>query len=138
MKFHETEVRVLYADTDKMGIVYHGEYTKWFEVGRTEFLRDQGFPYKRLEEEGVWLPVVELSCHYKAPARYDDVLIVRTRIAEVRAVSLSLKYEIINKETSQLLVTGSTKHPVTDANLKPTRLKTLHPQLYAALMTFVD
>lgn len=138
MKQHETEVRVIYADTDKMGIVYYVNYFKWFEIGRTEMLRAMGFPYSRLEAEGLWLPVVSADCQYKAPAKYDDVLVIRTTIKEMSGASVVLAYEIFNKETGTLLVTGSTKHPTTDVNLKPTRLKHLNPALYAAMKEFMD
>ena len=132
MKVYETVVRVPYADTDRMGIVYHGNYIKYFEMGRTEYLRELGFPYAALEREGVWLPVSSIFCEYKAPARYDDLLTVRTRVAELKGATIVMAYEIYRNgtETKELLVTGETKHPITDDHLRPIRLRNVKKELY--------
>src|SRR5215207_4950753 len=83
--WHETTIRVRYAETDRMGVVYHANYLVWFEIGRTEFCRARGFAYKDMEEnDRAFLVVAESYCRYKAPARYDDELIVRTHITELR------------------------------------------------------
>ena len=130
MKTYETIVRVPYADTDKMGIVYHINYIKYFEMGRTEYLRTLGFPYAELEKEGVWLPVSSVHCAYKAPASYDDLLLVKTRVAALKGATIVMAYEIYNKDTGQLLVTGETKHPITDDQLRPIRLRNVKRELY--------
>ena len=134
MKSFETEVRVIYADTDAMGIVYHANYIKWFEIGRNEFLRNLGYTYARMEQEGVWLPVVNVTCDYKKPGRYDDVLVIKAWIQEMGAATIVMGYEISNKETGETLVTGSTKHGITSPDLKPVRLRNLNPELYEKLV----
>lgn len=138
MKKYESEIRVIYADTDAMGIVYHANYIKWFEVGRTALLRQIGFPYSTLEKEGIWLPVIEVNCVYKLPAVYDDMLTIHAWIAEQKAATVILNYEIFRKETGELLVTGRTKHAVTDEKLRPIRLKTKNPKLYESLIAGLE
>ena len=102
-----TTLRVRYGETDKMGIVYYGNYATYLEQGRTEWLRDIGFSYKWVEDNGIHLPVVELSVKYKAPARYDDVLTVTTTLKKIPTYSIEFTYEIHNQE-GQLLITGET------------------------------
>lgn len=130
---HVTEVRVIYADTDAMGVVYHANYIKWFEIGRTGLLRSLGFPYVQMEAHGVMLPVVECGCHYLLPARYDDVLEVKAWISQLKSATIAMKYEIRKKESGELLVTGMTKHAVTDKQFKPVRLRESNPSLYGCL-----
>jgi acyl-CoA thioester hydrolase len=127
------QIRVIYADTDAMGIVYHTNYIKWFEIGRNEYLRELGYPYARLEEEKLWLPVASVECTYKSPAKYDDLLEITAWVSEVKAATVVIRYEIHNKETGVLLVTGNTRHAVTDDQLKPVRLKTYNLELYTLM-----
>ncbi|MDD4122129.1 MAG: thioesterase family protein [Eubacteriales bacterium] len=134
MSENKTTVRAIYADTDAMGVVYHTNYMKWFEVGRAELLRSMGYPYARMEEEGVMLPVVECSCRYILPAVYDDLLEITARIAEMRGVTITLNYEIRRKYTDELLVTGWTKHAITDLKFRPIRLRNSNRELYDSLM----
>ena len=107
MKTTTTTLRVRYGETDKMGIVYYGNYATYLEQGRTEWLRDIGFSYKWMEDNGIHLPVVELSVKYKAPARYDDVLTVTTTLKKIPTYRIDFTYEIHNQE-GQLLITGET------------------------------
>jgi len=134
MQKHYTEIRVIYADTDAMGIAYHGNYAKWFEIGRTEYLREIGFPYSVIEKEGLWLPVRTLTCNYKAPAVYDDILQITTWVGKLGGASIEMNYEITRKDTNDILVTGMTGHAVTDENLKPVRLKKQFPEVHAKIM----
>jgi len=133
MKKYETEIRVIYADTDAMGIIYHTNYIKWFEAGRNEFLRQIGYPYSRLEKEGIWLPVAAVTCEYKSPGKYDDILLIRSWVKSLGAATVVMAYEILRKETGELLVIGTTKHGITSPELKPIRLKKVHPDLFARL-----
>jgi len=133
VKKYTTDVRIIFADTDCMGIVYHTNYIKFFEIGRTEYLREIGYPYAQLDKEGVWLPVASVYCEYKSPARYDDVLTVHTWVKEFKSATVIIAYEIYRKETDELLVRGETKHPITDATLKPIRLRNVNPELYKLL-----
>jgi len=133
MKTCKTEIRVPFADTDRMGIVYHANYIKYFEIGRTEYLRETGYPYAELEKDGIWLPVASVCCEYKAPAKYDDVLTISTRVSEFKGATIVMAYEIIRKETGELIARGETKHPITDDKLKPIRLRNVNPKAYGML-----
>lgn len=106
-----------YAETDKMGIVYYGNYALYFEQGRTEWLRSMGFSYRWMEENGVHLPVIELHVKYKAPAHYDDVLTVTTKLKKIPTFRIEFYYEIHNQE-GQLLVTGETSLVFVDTATK--------------------
>jgi acyl-CoA thioester hydrolase len=115
----ETRVRVRYAETDQMGVVYHANYLVWFEVGRVEHIRQLGLDYKSMEiEEGCGIAVVEAVARYKAPARYDDELIIRTRIAHTRGSIISFDYAIHRAADELLLCEGSTTHIVVDRTMR--------------------
>src|SRR5687768_17955503 len=115
-EWHETLVRVRYAETDKMGIVYYANYLIWFEIGRTEFCRARGFSYRDMEEmEEAFLVVAESYCRYKAPAYYDDELLIRTHITELRKRSLRFGYEIVRVLDGHIIAEGETGHVVTDS-----------------------
>lgn len=105
MNFHEFKIRVRYAETDQMGVVYHGNYAQYFEMGRVEWLRNLGVSYKSMEEAGIMLPVVSLTMNYKKPARYDDLLTIKTILKKQDGVKIEFDYEIYN-EKHELLTTG--------------------------------
>ena len=105
MKEYQFSVRVRYAETDQMGVVYHGNYAQYFEMGRVEWLRNMGLSYKWMEENGIMLPVVSLTINYKKPARYDDLLTVKTVFNRQSSVKIEFDYEIYN-EQQELLTTG--------------------------------
>jgi acyl-CoA thioester hydrolase len=115
----QTELRVRYAETDMMGIVYHAHYLAWFEVGRTELLRQHGIPYRDLEEAGYRLPVIEVQARYLRPALYDDVVTIVSRMKERPAVRLRLDYEVHAR--GQKLVTGHTLHAFINRQGEPVR-----------------
>ena len=102
---HEIQVRVRYSETDQMGVVYHGNYAPYFEMVRVEWLRNMGISYKWMEENGIMLPVVSLTMNYKKPARYDDLLTVKTILKSQTSVKIEFDYEIYN-EANELLTTG--------------------------------
>jgi acyl-CoA thioester hydrolase len=111
----ETRLRVRYAETDNMGVVYHSNYAIWFEVGRVEFMRDLGLEYRTMEKEDhCHIPVVDLRVRYKAPALYDDEIVVRTRLANVRRSLLHFVYEVLRAADGMLLATGETMHIIVD------------------------
>ena len=119
----EVTIRVRYAETDQMGVVYHANYFVWFEVGRVEFLRQLGFSYKDMEQQdGCFIAVVDARCRYKAPVRYDDEVIVRTRLKNVRESVIHFGYELRRGQDEELLAEGETTHIVTDAQMKTTAL----------------
>jgi acyl-CoA thioester hydrolase len=114
------EIRVRYAETDQMGVVYYSNYLVWFEVGRAEFCRQRGLPYRDFEAEfEAYLAVAEVQCRYLAPARYDDVLTVRTRVHSLRRRTIRFQYEIINKASGILVANGQTVHVLLDRNGRP-------------------
>lgn len=107
----EARLRVIYGDTDQMGVVYHANYFRYFEFSRMEFFRALGGSYRELEAQGFMLPVVDVSAQYKSPARYDDLLIIRPKLSELRRASLVFTYEVVREEEpSTLLCTGKTVH----------------------------
>lgn len=118
----ETTLRVRYAETDQMSVVYHSNYLIWFEVGRVELLRQLGFSYLEMEQDGLNLPVVEAKCRYKHPARYDDEVTVRTWIAQMRTSLLRFQYALVRKSDGRLLAEGETVHVVVGRDLKRTHL----------------
>ncbi len=105
MKEHEIKIRVRYSETDQMGVVYHGNYAQYFEMGRVEWLRNMGISYRWMEDNGIMLPVVSLTMNYKKPARYDDLLTIKTKMLKLSSVKIEFDYEITN-ENNELLTTG--------------------------------
>ena len=118
----ETTLRVRYAESDQMGVVYHANYLVWFEVGRVELLRQLGFSYQEMEAEGMHTPVVEVQCRYKHPARFDDLITIRTRLAQMRTSLLRFQYEIVRTADGRLLAEGVSVHVVVGRDLKRTHL----------------
>jgi acyl-CoA thioester hydrolase len=129
----ETRVRVRYAETDQMGVVYHANYLIWFEVGRVEFIRQLGLDYKSMErEEGCGIAVVDVSARYKAPARYDDELIVKTRLVAARGPVIRFGYKIVRAEDDVLLCEGETVHVVVGPDMKKRSLPQKYAERFAA------
>ena len=115
-EWHEIRLRVRYAETDKMGVVYHANYLIWFEIGRTEYCRAKGITYRDMEEQdGAYLVVAESYVRYKSPAYYDDHLTIRTRVNEMKKRTLVFEYEIYRTSDDTLIAQGETTHVVTDS-----------------------
>ncbi|MGA8311992.1 MAG: thioesterase family protein [Terriglobales bacterium] len=115
----ESRVRVRYAETDQMGVVYHANYFIWFEIGRVELMRQLGFTYRDMEREhGCFIPVVDARCRYKSPARYDDEIIVRTHLKNVRESVIHFGYQLVRANDGEVLAEGETTHMVIDAQMK--------------------
>jgi len=115
MDYAETTIRVRYAETDQMGVVYHGNYFAWFEVGRVELCRQLGFEYKQMElEDDSYIVVADAHCRYKRPARFDDVLVIRTRVLSSQRRTVKFGYEITHQGSGELLATGDTMHVICD------------------------
>lgn len=119
MIISRTQVVVRYAETDMMGVVYHGNYLPWFEVGRTTLLKEMGLPYRRLEAEGFRLPVLEVAVKYQRPALYDDTVTIITTLREKPLLRIKLDYEV--RRGDELLATGSTTHAFIDRTGRPVR-----------------
>ena len=127
----ETKLRVRYAETDKMGVVYHSNFLIWFEVGRVELLRQLGFQYSEMEaEDNCHIPVVDLRVRYKSPALYDDEIVVRTQIKNVRSSLLHFSYEIFREADRTLLATGETMHIIVNNKLERTMLPEKYMQAF--------
>jgi acyl-CoA thioester hydrolase len=120
---NETRLRVRYAETDQMGVVYHANHFIWFEVGRVELLRQLGFSYKAMEQDDdCFIAVVDVRCRYKAPAHYDDEILVRTRLKHVRESVVHFAYELIRTSDGTLIAEAETIHVVANAEMRRTRL----------------
>ena len=127
----ETRLRVRYAETDKMGVVYHSNFVIWFEVGRVELLRQLGFQYSDMEaQDDCHIPVVDLRVRYKSPAQYDDEIVVLTQIKNVRSSLLHFSYEILREADRALLATGETMHIIVNSKLERTALPEKYMQAF--------
>lgn len=126
-----SSVRVRYAETDRMGVVYYANYLVWFEIGRTDLLRSLGWSYREMEEAGVSLPVIEVHCDYRRPAKYDDELHVKTRGRMLSPVRMEFTYEIVRRADEALAAEGRTVHAAVDASGRPCRLPQRIRQVFA-------
>jgi len=124
----DTSVRVRYAETDQMGVVYHSNYLIWMEVGRVEYCRAKGFSYREMEADGVLLVVAEANCRYLSPALYDDEVLIQTSIAEVNPRIVQFEYKM--STSGRLLSTGSTKHVFCTKDRKPTKMPPKYRPLF--------
>ena len=130
-EYSETTVRVRYAETDQMGVVYYANYFIYFEIGRVEHMRQLGVAYKEMEiRDDSFIMVAESSCRYRRPARYDDLLLIRTRVSESRRKTIRFAYEIINSATGVLLTTGETLHVICDSQGRPKTLPEKYRQYF--------
>lgn len=118
MKEHTVEFRVRYEETDQMGMVYYANYLVWFEVARTEFFRDKGVEYRKIEEEdNLYIPVVEAYCRYKSPLKYDDLVTVKTSLTDIGGTRMSFEYEV--SSSGKIAATGKTKHAFVNKEGRP-------------------
>jgi acyl-CoA thioester hydrolase len=133
--FHETRIRVRYAETDQMGVVYHSNHLIWFEVGRVELMREMGFSYRDLErEDGRFIAVADVRCRYRAPVFYDEEVLVRTRLKTVRESVVVFNYELVRADSRTLLAEGETTHIVTDSKMKVAALPEKYLTAFRAAM----
>jgi acyl-CoA thioester hydrolase len=132
--FHDAEIRVRYAETDQMGVVYYGNYFVWFEIGRVELMRALGFEYKLMEiEDDCFIVVAEASCRYRQSAKYDELLRVRTRISQAGHRVVKYSYEILRDTDGTLLATGETTHVICGKDGKPKSLPGKYRDKFRAL-----
>jgi len=129
----ETKFFVRYSETDQMGIVHHSNYAVWFEAGRTEFFTKLGLSIGQIEESGVLLPLYEMNCRFKSPARYEDEIIVKTKLDSIAKVRVIFSYQVINTSNQKILATGKTMHAWTNKHLKPVNAEALIPDVYSLL-----
>jgi len=133
----ETRVIVRYAETDQMGIVHHSNYAVWFEAGRTDFLKKAGVSNTSIEAKGILLPLYEMNCQFKSPAKYEDEILVVTKLNSLSRVRLQFSYEVVNAGNSKLLTTGETKHAWTNKELKPINVEKAIPDTYLLLSKII-
>lgn len=130
---NETRLRVRYAETDQMGVVYHSNHLIWFEVGRVELMRQMGFSYRDMErDDGLYIAVAEAKCRYRAPVYYDEEVMVRTWLKTVRSSVIIFSYELTRVSNGDLLAEGETVHIVTDSSMK---VSSLPDKYFAAFRT---
>lgn len=127
-----TSYRVIYGDTDQMGVVYYANYLRWFESGRSEFLREVGVPYTSIEQQGWHFPVVQVTCRYVQSARYDDVVEIETALAELGRATLKFAYRILRQSDGVLLARGETEHACIDGSGRITRIPKILMDVLAA------
>jgi acyl-CoA thioester hydrolase len=131
----ETRVRVRYAETDQMGVAYHANHFVWFEIGRVEFLRQLGFSYRDMEKnDGCFIAVVDARCRYRAPAFYDDEIVVRTHLKHIRNSVVHFGYELVRAGDGVLLAEGETTHVVTNAEMKASPIPTKYLNAFREAM----
>lgn len=134
MVISNTIIRPRYAETDQMGIIYHSNYIVWFEVARSDFFKAIGYSYKKLEEENIILPVLEVNCKYLKSAKYDEEVIIKTSLRFFKGIRLGLNYVIMDKSTGDKLVEGYTIHGFVDKNLKPINIKKKNIEIYNLIL----
>jgi len=134
MLISEIKVTVRYVETDRMGIAHHSNYPIWFEIGRTDFIKQLGISYSEMEKKGLFLPLIELKCVYKGSATYDDNITILTRIKKLTYSKLILYYEILKDGGENKLITmGETTHVWTNSDLKPININKHFPDIYMLL-----
>ncbi len=134
----KSEFTVKYTEVDVMGIVHHAIYPKWFETGRNNFLRNAGLPGSTLNALGLYLPLTEMNCKYKSPARFGDEVQVITSLTYVSCTKVKFSYTVINKSTEKILVTGTTTHAWTNKELKPFNIEKADPEIFNWLKKLVE
>jgi len=135
---HIFERKINYYETDKMGIVHHSNYIRFFEEARCDLLDACSLPYDSMEEKGVMSPVLGVSCQYKQHVTFGDIIEVHAYIKDFTGVKFTVAYEIYNKETETLCVTGESNHCFTDSNLKPLNLKKHHNDVYEKFISLIN
>lgn len=129
-----TPITVRYAETDQMGIAHHSVYAVWFEAARTEFMKTMGFSYAELEKRGILAPLLELHVTYSRPARYENELLIETKLTKVTHTKLLFKYRVLEAKSGARLSEGSTLHGIVGRELRPIRLQKVHPEFAQALL----
>ena len=131
------ERNINYYETDKMGVVHHSNYIRFFEEARCQFLKDANLPYDMLEEKGIMSPVLGVSCKYKRHVTFGDTIQIETSIKEFSGVKFTVQYKVYNKNTGELCVEGESNHCFTDSSLRPLNMKKHHPDIYENFMNLV-
>jgi len=133
-----TSFSVRYSEIDKMGIVHHANYPKWFEIGRRDYLHKAGIPNSSINRQGFYLPLSEMECKFKSPAKYGDEIIVITGVTFVSCVKIKFEYKVLNKISGKPLAVGKTVHAWTDRAIKPLNIEKAAPQIYTSFKAFEE
>ncbi len=137
MEYREAVIRVRYQETDQMRVVYHSNYIVWMEVGRGAYFREVGLPYNEFEKEKTFLPVINVSCNYKYPARYDDVIKIRTKIVSIKAIKIVFSYQMY-REDGKFLAEGKSEHAFVNDLGRPVALSKYNPLLWSRLVDIFE
>lgn len=129
-KIHTYERNVFYYETDRMEVVHHSNYIRWFEEARIHFMKKVGFPYDLMESKGIMLPVLSANCNYKNSVRFGDTILIQACISFFNGFKMEVQYKVIDKKTGVLRATGSTTHCFTDMKMNPLRIKKSFPEIY--------
>jgi acyl-CoA thioester hydrolase len=127
-----------YVETDQMGIVHHSNYVNWFEIGRFDFLRELGISNKEIENLGILLPLYEMNCQYKSPARAEDKIVVTTKLVDCSRVRIKFSYQVNDFNTNLLVALGETMHAWTDKDLRPINIQKQSPNVYNLCVSVID
>ncbi|SFG43464.1 acyl-CoA thioesterase [Sporolactobacillus nakayamae] len=138
MHVSTTKIVVRYNETDKMGIVHHSQYVNYFEIARTDFVRQAGISYRRIEEEGLMMPVLGINVQYHTPALYDDTILVETSIRTYDSIKMMFDYKIYRQTDRKLLVEGSSSHCWTDLSLRPVSIRRKNKELHTLITSVMD
>ena len=130
--------RAQYYETDKMGVVHHSNYIRWFEEARVDFMEKSGYGYDRMERDGIISPVIGVACDYKSPVRFADTVEVRVHIAEITGARLVIRYEVTDAEAGTLRATGETRHCFLGAGGRPVSIKKTNPMFYETLLKYCE
>lgn len=136
--YHDANIRPRYKETDQMGVIYHGNYFTYFEVGRTDYMRNLGFPYSEMEKRGIILPVTRCECRFIKPVMYDDPIWVRTRVGHLKGIRVEFHYQIIRQSDGEMLAEGQTHHAFVGRNMRPLRKSEIDPQFLETVKTFME
>jgi len=131
------ERKINYYETDKMGIVHHSNYIRFFEEARCEWMNSNGLPYEKLEKAGIQIPVLSAYCEYKTPSTFGDTLVISLNMNEFKGIKMVITYEITNKETGGLVAIGETKHCLVDKDIKPINVKKYNPEVYEIISSWL-
>ena len=137
-KVHRYEHDAQYYETDKMGVVHHSNYIRWFEEARVDFMKKSGLPYDKMEESGIMMPVLGVDCKYHSSVRFGERVVIETAVTLFKGVKVELRYAVRDKGTGELRTTGSSSHCFTDTGLKPVRIQKIFPEIaekFAELVT---
>lgn len=132
----KTSFYIRHFEIDKMGIVHHSNYPKWFEIGRRDYFKKAGIPSSAMNKQGFYLPLTEMECKFKSPAKFGNKVTVSTRMTHMSCVLIKFEYEIINKKSGKLIAVGKTVHAWTDKKIEPLNIEKEAPQIYTLLKNF--